>query len=173
MHLLPLPQSWHRTCPIDSFYKSIPSGEGIGIGFSSTIEGAGENVNRALYGLAKTERYNVGVQGISDSPSTSTDRNNGVYGMAIGEGTGDHRGLLGYAESIGKYNYGGLGISSGTGNGDTGTGFGEGSINFGVNGRSSGNSWNNTGVEGSNSGDQGKWNFGVHGISSCGYRRRC
>ncbi len=152
----------------DSVGKTTDVTTGTVIGFTSTIDGDGADVNRGLYGYANTNRYNVGVQGSSNSASTNTERNTGVYGLASGDGTGDHRGVLGYAVGAGKYNKGLYGIAEGAGNGDTGKGYGEGSINFGIEGNAGGNAWNNTGLEGSNFGTEGVWNFGVHGISSAG-----
>ncbi|MBV6641049.1 MAG: tail fiber domain-containing protein [Cyclobacteriaceae bacterium] len=152
----------------DSLSETFESGAGIGIGYAFSIDGEGKEVNRAIFGQALTEGYNVGVQGNSRSSATSTARNTGVYGDAQGDGSGDHRGVLGYANSAGKYNKGLYGIAEGEGNGDSGKGYGVGSINFGVEGNAGGNAWNNTGVEGSNFGEQGQWNFGVHGISNAG-----
>ncbi len=152
----------------DSLSETITAGTGVGIGYAFAIDGDGKEFNRAIYGLAKTESYNVGVQGNSESSATNVSSNTGVYGSATGDGSGNHRGALGYANSTGKYNIGHYGIAEGAGNGDTGKGYGEGSINFGVEGIATGNAWNNTGVEGSNYGDAGEWNFGLHGISDAG-----
>ncbi len=152
----------------DSIGKLTDTDTGIISGFTSTITGTAVTTARGLYGHASTEGYNVGVHGTSESPATSTAKNNGLYGIAQGEGTGDHRGVLGYAKSAGKYNLGIFGIAEGAGNGDTGKNYGEGSINFGLEGLAGGNAWNNTGVEGSNYGTEGLWNFGVHGISNAG-----
>lgn len=155
--------------PLDSLFKTIDDGVGTGIGFTSAIDGAGRELNWGMYGLAKTEKFNVGVQGDSESSATNVSRNTGVYGRATGDGSGDHRGVVGYAaSSAAKYNKGTYGIAEGAGNGDTGKNFGEGSINFGVEGNAGGNAWNNTGVEGSNFGEAGEWNFGLHGISNAG-----
>lgn len=152
----------------DSLSETIDTGTGVGIGYAFSIDGAGKEFNRAIYGFAKTESYNVGVQGTSESSSTNGSTNTGVYGSASGDGSGNHRGVLGYANSAGKYNIGHYGFAEGSGNGDTGKNYGEGSINFGVEGIATGNAWNNTGVEGSNYGDAGEWNFGLHGISDAG-----
>ena len=134
-----------------------------------SIEGSeGADTNYGLRADASTEGLNVGASGYSNSSSTNASNQYGLYGEATGEGTLSHIGVQGYGKGMGKYNRGLRGISDGAGNGDTGKGFGEGSINFGMEGNAKGNAWNNTGVEGSNSGDDGEWNFGVHGISNAG-----
>lgn len=122
----------------------------------------------AIEGVSKSTGWNTGVDGYAESLSGNAEKQNGVYGTATGTGDGDHRGVVGSAAGAGKYNKGIFGIGQGAGNGDSGTNFGEGSINFGVEGIAGGNAWNNTGVEGSNFGTDGEWNFGVHGISNAG-----
>ncbi|UXX78981.1 tail fiber domain-containing protein [Reichenbachiella carrageenanivorans] len=131
-------------------------------------EGTGAGQTAAIEGVAQSTTYNTGVEGFASSSAGNTESQNGMYGSASGSGTGSHRGVYGVAQGAGKYNYGLKGNAQGSGNGDEGYNYGEGSVNFGVEGTASGNNWNNTGVEGSNYGTSGKWNFGVHGISNAG-----
>ncbi|MEP2026215.1 MAG: tail fiber domain-containing protein [Reichenbachiella sp.] len=137
-------------------------------GLTVVVDGSGDAQTAALEGVAQSTTQNTGVEGFAVSGAGNTDFQYGVYGQSAGDGTGNHRGLMGYGAGAGKYNHGVKGYATGNGNGDTGTNYGEGSINFGVEGNANGNTWNNTGVEGSNSGTAGVWNFGVHGISNAG-----
>ncbi|MEQ9405648.1 MAG: tail fiber domain-containing protein [Cyclobacteriaceae bacterium] len=133
-----------------------------------TVSGTGTGANAAIEAVAQTTDRNTAVEGFSQSEGANTKRQTGVYGQATGDGSGDHRGIVGVAIGGGKYNKGLYGYAEGQGNGDVGQGFGEGSINFGVEGNATGNAFNNTGLEGSNFGESGVWNFGVHGISNAG-----
>ncbi len=129
--------------------------------------------NRPLAGQIRENAENgasqYAVNGSANGPGSGTHV--GVLGSAFNgdaSGGGTRYGVYGQAASQSKYNYGVNGYATGTGNGDEGKGVGEGSINFGVFGSASGNTWNNTGVEAQSSGDSGKWNFGVHGLSFAG-----
>lgn len=137
-------------------------------GLSMVVDGAGDAQTSAFEGVAQSDTQNTGVEGFAVSGSGNSAIQYGLYGQATGEGTGTHRGVMGYGAGAGKYNHGVKGYAAGDGNGDEGQGFGEGSVNFGVEGNATGNAWNNTGVEGSNFGTEGVWNFGVHGISNAG-----
>ncbi|WP_420580905.1 tail fiber domain-containing protein [Reichenbachiella sp.] len=137
-------------------------------GLTIVVDGAGDAQTAAFEGVAQSLTQNTGVEGFAVSGAGNVDTQNGLYGQAAGDGTGNHRGVMGYGAGAGKYNHGLKGYAAGAGNGDTGQGYGEGSINFGVEGNATGNAWNNTGVEGSNFGTEGVWNFGVHGISNAG-----
>jgi len=117
-----------------------------------SINGTGTGSNAAIKAVANTDGNNRAIKGLSINP-TSTGSNMGVMGLAEGQG---------------KYNHGIYGHSAGSGNGDEGPNFGEGSINFGVEGNATGNAWSNTGIEGSNYGSVGKFNYGVSGISNAG-----
>lgn len=137
-------------------------------GLTVLVDGSGDAQTAALEGVAQSTTQNTGVEGFAVSGAGNVDTQNGLYGQAAGDGTGNHRGVMGYGAGAGKYNHGLKGYAAGDGNGDAGQGFGEGSINFGVEGNATGNAWNNTGIEGSNFGTEGVWNFGVHGISNAG-----
>lgn len=137
-------------------------------GVSVVVDGAGAGQTAAVEGVAQSSTYNTGVEGFAVSTSENSETQNGVYGQSAGDGTGNHRGVVGIAQGSGKYNHGIKGIGQGDGNGDEGFGFGEGSINFGVEGNAGGNAWSNTGLEGSTFGTEGRVNYGVHGISSAG-----
>ncbi|WP_422359565.1 tail fiber domain-containing protein [Reichenbachiella sp.] len=137
-------------------------------GLTMVVDGVGDAQTSAFEGVAQSATQNTGVEGFAVSGNGNVDTQNGLYGQAAGDGTGNHRGVMGYGAGGGKYNHGVKGYAAGTGDGSTGYNFGEGSINFGVEGNAGGNAWNNTGVEGSNFGTEGVTNFGVHGISSAG-----
>ncbi|MFY0654561.1 MAG: tail fiber domain-containing protein [Cyclobacteriaceae bacterium] len=134
-----------------------------------TASGTGAGQNSALEAVSETTDRNTGIEGFAISGDGNAQRQTGLYGQSQGTGSGNHRGVVGVAlGGSGKYNKGIWGYAQGAGNGDTGQNFGEGSINFGVEGNATGNSWNNTGIEGSNFGEAGQWNFGIHGISKAG-----
>ncbi|MEP3387708.1 MAG: tail fiber domain-containing protein [Reichenbachiella sp.] len=137
-------------------------------GLTMVVDGVGNAQTSAFEGVAQSTTQNTGVEGFAVSGIGNVDTQNGLYGQAAGDGTGNHRGVMGYGAGAGKYNHGLKGYAAGDGNGDTGQNYGEGSINFGVEGNATGNAYNNTGVEGSNFGTEGVWNFGVHGISNAG-----
>lgn len=152
---------------------------------SFKVKVIGNRSGTAIIGIADTDSSNSGVEGYAYSDESNSSLQAGVYGEAIGTGTGTHlgifgnavnfdasgnsrRGVYGQAASRSKYNYGTYGLARGDGNGDEGEGMGVGSINFGAYGYADGNSWSNTGIEGSVRGDFGKVNYGVHGLSGAG-----
>ncbi|MDW3209909.1 MAG: tail fiber domain-containing protein [Reichenbachiella sp.] len=137
-------------------------------GLTMVVDGVGNAQTSAFEGVAQSTSQNTGVEGFAISGAGNAETQNGLYGQAAGDGEGNHRGVMGYGSGGGKYNHGLKGYAAGGGNGDTGQGYGEGSVNFGVEGNATGNAFNNTGVEGSNFGTEGVWNFGVHGISNAG-----
>lgn len=139
----------------------------------------------AIRGNSSTDGSNRGVYGAANSEASNTNTMYGVTGTASGEGTGSHLGVFGsainadattgnrygvygQASSQSKYTYGLFGYGFGPGNGDEGEGYGEGSINFGVRGSATGNSWNNSGLEAEAFGTAGKHNYGVNGLSHAG-----
>ncbi|WP_421775542.1 tail fiber domain-containing protein [Gracilimonas sp.] len=141
--------------------------------YAVNVIGFSTGRNRPLVGQIRESAENTAsqyaVNGRADGPGSGTHI--GMLGSAYNldaSAGGTRYGVYGQAASKSKYNYGVNGYATGTGNGDEGTGVGEGSINFGVFGFASGNTWNNTGLEAQSSGDSGKWNFGVHGLSFSG-----
>ena len=140
--------------------------------YGVTIVGASTGRNRPLAAKILEEPENAASQyAISGTASgLGSGTHIGMLGTAWSpDATGGNRyGVYGQAASQAKYNYGVNGVAYGAGNGDEGEGYGVGSINFGLYGYAEGNSWNNTGVEGSSSGENGKWSYGVHGLSSAG-----
>ncbi|GAB5410806.1 MAG: hypothetical protein BalsKO_31710 [Balneolaceae bacterium] len=142
------------------------------IAYGLEIEASSTGRNRPLTATINEDIGNGGSQyaisGTASGPGTGTHI--GMLGTAWNpEATGGNRfGMYGQANSLSKYNYGVNGVALGTGNGDQGEGFGVGSINFGLYGYASGNSWSNIGLEARNDGEFGQANYGVSGLSSAG-----
>lgn len=152
---------------------------------SFIIKSVGDESLPPLVTKSATGGQNSGAEFYAESDETNTELQVGVYGDAAGTGSGTHmgvygsainfeasggsrRGVYGQAASLAKYNYGTFGYAGGAGNGDEGVGIGVGSINFGSYGYATGNTWSNTGLEAYSAGDQGKVNYGVHGLSEAG-----
>ncbi|MBO6546003.1 MAG: tail fiber domain-containing protein [Balneolaceae bacterium] len=138
--------------------------------------------------FSKSTGFNGAVWGEAISDGSNPANQRGTYGMANGNGTGQHIGLFGgavnfdgtggsrtgaygQAASKAKFNYGVRGLVQGDGSGDL-VAVGEevdgdfGSYNIGGGFYSSGNLNGNVGVEGIASGDDGsRINFGVIGTS--------
>lgn len=142
------------------------------VAYGLQIEAETSGRNRPLTATINEQESNGGSQyaisGTASGPGSGTHI--GMLGTAWNpEATGGNRfGMYGQANSLSKYNYGVNGVAVGTGNGDQGEGFGVGSINFGLYGYASGNTWSNTGIEARNDGEFGLVNYGVHGLSSGG-----
>lgn len=153
---------------------------------SFIVNAGGTEGLTAIRGNAETGAFNRGLAGIATSIASNVEQQQGILGSAPGAGSGVHLGVFGSAinhdannggtrygvygqgGSKSKYNYGVSGFGTGEGNGDEGEGYGEGSINFGVRGSATGNSWNNSGIEAEAYGPAGKMNYGVSGLSNAG-----
>lgn len=148
--------------------------------FQVTISGDDGPVNNSAFiGLANTSGTNVGVEGKGHSETGNERAQFGLYGEAIGEGTGRHYGVLGWAaspdrtggnayglygraDSQGKFNFGTFTYVTGIGsneivplgdpeeeNGNFGT------FNIGYGTYVEGNANGNTGLDIAVGGDQG------------------
>ncbi|MFY0599770.1 MAG: tail fiber domain-containing protein [Cyclobacteriaceae bacterium] len=127
------------------------------------------NVNASVDRVFQVDLNGAGSRFAIRGNSTSTSADDdafkvGVFGSAVGEGSGDHAGLYGQGFGAGLFNNGVVGRAGGPGNGATG--YGTGSSNTGVYGAGFGNDWGNNGVVGEALGDVGIDNIGVVGIST-------
>ncbi len=142
------------------------------LAYGLNVIGLSTGRNRPIHGEIREEAANGASQFAVSG--TASGQGNGTHIGMIGTAwnpdatNGTRYGVYGQAASQAKYNYGLSGVASGSGNGDEGKEYGQGSINFGLSGYAEGNLWNNTGLEANASGENGKWNFGVHGLSSAG-----
>ena len=148
---------------------SVADGEmALGLQVYGVADGSNIPVFAEVKEAPENESTQYAVAGWADGPGTGTHI--GVIGTADApEATGNSRtGVYGQATSLAKYNYGMRGVAYGTGNGDQGEGFGEGSVNFGLRGAATNNTWGNIGLEADAYGEAGLNNYGVHGLSRAG-----